>query len=113
MNPQINKFFGIKVSKTGIPVQNASDKQLTYKNDFSTQTFYTNSGAISFGVTSDNDLGMETIDSDGFTLFKMDGQTWFWFDKNTGKNVMQVGLLPDGTYGWAVATEGNDIRDSF
>lgn len=39
MNPT-NNFFGIKVSKNGIPVNQASDKQLVYKDDFSTKTYF-------------------------------------------------------------------------
>lgn len=40
-----NNFFGIKVSKAGIPVSQASDKQLVYKDDFSTKTYYDNTNA--------------------------------------------------------------------
>lgn len=40
-----NNFFGIKVSKAGIPVNQASDKQLIYKDDFSTKTYYDNTNA--------------------------------------------------------------------
>lgn len=40
-----NNFFGIKVSKAGIPVNQASDRQLIYKDDFSTKTYYDNTNA--------------------------------------------------------------------
>lgn len=114
MNPNNpNKFFGVKVSKPGINVNNASDSQLIYKNDYSTQTFYGTTGNIGFGVLADGNLGMQVTDSSGFVLFKMEGQTWYWYDKTTGKNVMQVGLLPDGTYGWAVAATGYNVSDGF
>lgn len=108
------KFFGMKVSQSGIPVQQATDNQLIYKNDFSSQTFYAQDGrAISFGNLTDGTLGMEVTDSSGNVLFKLDGQTWFWYDGNSGKNVMQVGKLPDGSYGWAVATPGKNVADGF
>ena len=108
-----NQFFGQKVSKPGINVNSASDSQLVYKNDWSQQTFYAADGSIAFGILSDGTLGQEITDSSGFVLFKMSGSTWYWYDKNTNKNVMQVGLLPDGSYGWAVATPGNNVADTF
>ena len=43
----------------------------------------------------------------------MSGQTWYWYDPNTGYNVMQVGLLPDGTYGFAVANAGYNVADGY
>lgn len=54
-----NNFFGVKVSKTGIPVQNASDKQLVYKDDFSTKTYYdlTNSRMLE-GLLPDGSYGL-------------------------------------------------------
>jgi hypothetical protein len=109
----VNNFFGIKVSKQGVPVYQASDSQLLYKNDFSTQTFFASSGNIAFGVLSDGGLGQQITDSTGFVLFKLEGQTWFWYDKTTNKNIMQVGLLPDGTYGWAIAKAGYNVADGF
>ncbi len=40
-NPNsIQNFFGIKISKPGINVANASDKQLVYKDNFSSKTYY-------------------------------------------------------------------------
>lgn len=107
------KFFGIKVSKPGIPVQKASDNQLIFKNDFTTQTFFADNGSISFGTIDNDQLGMQITDSSGFVLFNLTGQTWNWYDKTTGKNVMQVGLLPDGTYGWAIAKPGKNVADGF
>lgn len=109
-----SQFFGQKVSKPGINVNQASDSQLLYKNDWSAQTFYAEDGsAISFGTNDDGTLGMQVKDNSGFVLFKMNGTTWLWYDKNTGNNVMQVGLLPDGSYGWAVAPVGQDVAQGF
>lgn len=110
---QPNKFFGIKVSKPNVNVNNANDNQLIFKNDFTTQTFFTDTGSLSFGTISNNQLGMQITDSSGFVLFTMTGNTWNWYDKTTGKNVMQVGLLPDGTYGWAIAKPGKNVSEGF
>ena len=106
-----NTFFGIKVSKPGINVNSAGDSQLIYKNDYSAETFYTDTGSMLFGKNANGSLGMTLADSSNFTLFTMNGQTWSWYDKTTGKNVMQVGLLPDGTYGMAIAKTGFNVSD--
>lgn len=58
-------------------------------------------------------VGLSVVDDSGFTLFKMDGPTWFWYDKTTKKNIMQIGLLPDGSYGWAVAAPGYNVADGI
>ena len=137
MNPTNanSDFFGQKVSIPGVPVNQASDSQLVYKNDWSTQTWYgkgsetlkvgslgssaygmsvpASKGTLNFGLLSDGSLGIQVQDTTGYILFEMTGQTWFWYDKTTGKNVMQVGLLPDGTYGWAVAASGYNVSDGF
>lgn len=51
--------------------------------------------------------------TDSQLLFKMDMDTWFWYDANTGKNVMQVGKLEDGEYGWDVALEGYNVSEVY
>lgn len=204
MSPKSNQnnFFGVKVSKPGINVNNASDSQLIYKSDYSTDTWYgdyyksleigqigtasslaygmnvynskgdvsltlgqlsngdygmdvfngsgglsltlgqissgygmdvfngsggiattlgelgsssygmsvpASNGTIYFGLLSDGNLGIQVQDTTGYILFEMTGQTWFWYDKTTSTNVMQVGLLPDGTYGMAVAKPGQNV----
>lgn len=70
-------------------------------------------GTIDFGNISNSQLGMQVIDDTGYVLFEMTGQTWYWYDKTTNTNVMQVGLLPDGTYGMAVAENGYNVADGF
>lgn len=113
MTPQSPTNFGIKVSKAGVNVNNATDNQLLYKNDYNAETFFGSTGSISFGNLMNGGQGMQVVDSTGFVLFELQGQTWYWYDKNYGTNVMQVGLLPDGSYGWAVATQGNNVADAF
>lgn len=111
----VNNFFGVKISQTGVPVNQATDKQLTYKLDYNTgtQTFFGQNGnTINFGTNPDGSIGMNAQNSSGQVLFELNGVTWFWFDQN-GKNIMQVGQLPDGTFGWAVAVPGQNVADSF
>jgi hypothetical protein len=59
MQPQSNQFFGIKVSKPNVNVNQANDKDLVFKNDFSTQTFYDDTNPrILLGKLPNNDYGM-------------------------------------------------------
>lgn len=138
MQPQNaqNNFFGIRVSKPGINVNNAGTSGLIYQSDYSTNTWYdgsgnpviqqgllpsgnygmeatTGTGSFTFGTLTDGTLGIQSQDSNGNVLFEMNGSTWYWYDITTGKNVMQVGLLPDGSYGWAVAASGYNVSDGF
>lgn len=52
-------FFGTKVSKPGVPVQVATDKQLVFKNDYTTTTWYDTANArIVEGKLPDGSYGM-------------------------------------------------------
>lgn len=54
-----NNFFGIKVSKFGVPVNQANDDNLVYKDDFSTKTYFDNTTArIVEGLLPDSTYGM-------------------------------------------------------
>lgn len=143
-NNTSNSFFGVKVSLPGFNVNNASDTELLYKNDYSTETYYDSQGnpvvqlgslangayglqtatsgsdgnivygAFTSFVTGETAYGLQMTDTNGDVIFEMNGQTWYWFDPNNGYvNNMQVGKLPDGTYGWAVATTGNSVADAY
>src|SRR5271165_4952009 len=118
-NSNVNNFFGIKVSKPGVNVNNAGANDLLYSNNYSQETFSAQEGNITFGIfksaiSGQTTAGLQITDSSGNVLFELDAQTWFWFDPNNGfVNVMQVGLLPDGSYGWAVATPGHNVSESF
>lgn len=46
-------------------------------------------------------------------LFKMDLATWYWYDPSNSKNIVQIGVLPDGTGGEAVAVAGLNVSDAF
>lgn len=119
--PQGNQtgFFGVKVSQPGVNVNSAGADQLLYQNDYTAQTFFGSTGNISFGqftsqLTGQLTLGMQIIDSNGNSIFEMDGTTWSWFDPTHNyNNNMQVGLLPDGNYGWVISTPGNTVADIY
>lgn len=55
-----NDFYGIKVSIPGINVSQASDKQLLYQNNYSTETFFDGSGnaRVLLGQLPDNSYGL-------------------------------------------------------
>ncbi len=113
-----NQFFGVKVSQPGVNVNTAQDNELLYQNNYATQVFYLQDGStIAYGqitsaLTGGTVLGQQTIDTGGNVTFEQDGSTQNWFDKN-GKNIMRVGLLPDGTYGWVVVQPGTNVDDAF
>lgn len=72
--------------------------------------FFTSSGTLISKSTSTTDF---KYDTSGNLIFKNDGQTQFVYDETTGKNIIQIGKLPDGSYGWAVAKVGNNVADAF
>lgn len=51
--------------------------------------------------------------SDEELLFKMDIETWYFYDPNYGTNVMQLGRLPNNKYGYVVAKEGSNVDDGY
>lgn len=74
----------------------------------------TDTSGLVFKISSSGGvLQLSVVDGSSFTLFTLDGSTWKWYDKTTNKNVMQVGKLPDNTYGWAVAATGQNVADGF
>lgn len=51
--------------------------------------------------------------TDSQLLFKMDIETWYWYDANSTKNIMQLGKLPDSTYGHTTAKQGYNVADIY
>lgn len=52
-------FFGLKISKPGVPVASATDKQLVLKDDYTTRTYYDNNNSrILLGQLPDSSYGM-------------------------------------------------------
>lgn len=53
------------------------------------------------------------FNSDGALVSKIEGPTQYVYDITTGKNIIQIGKLPDGTYGMAVAKAGYNVSDGI
>ncbi len=62
-------------------------------------------------------ISMDGIDvtqaSDSQLIFKMDMNTWFFYEPSTGRNYMQFGILPDGTGGQVITPAGVSVGDVF
>lgn len=62
---------------------------------------------------TEGQLGIAFYSSDGTLISKTTAETHYIYDKDTGKNVMQIGKLPDDTYGWATAASGYNVSDGI
>lgn len=60
-----------------------------------------------------NEYGFFSLDAGGNVVMKIVLGTWYVDDPSQNLNVMQAGVLPDGTVGWAVASEGKNVADGF
>lgn len=66
-----------------------------------------------FGMKVSIDGVDVTKATDDQLLFKMDLSTWYFYDPTTKKNSVQIGILPNGNGGVAVAKSGNNVADAF
>lgn len=67
-----------------------------------------------FGIKISIDGVDVTKATDDQLLFKMDLQTWYFYNPDDDNhNVVQLGILPDGNGGIAVAKPGYDVEDAF
>lgn len=57
--------------------------------------------------------GFFVVDGSGNIVMKIIGPTRYIYDITTGKNIIQDGKLPDGTYGLAIAKSGYNISDAI
>jgi hypothetical protein len=75
----------------------------------------TNGGTIGMGsipnVTAQ--IGFFATDTDSSLLFKIVNGTLYFYDKDTSVNYMQIGVLPDGSTGMAVAKSGYSVGDAI
>lgn len=62
-------------------------------------------------IPGSTDLGFYTLDAAGNVIQKIVGPTRYVYDLSTGKNIMQDGKLPDGTYGQDTAKAGFNVSD--
>jgi len=73
-------------------------------------------GTIGFGAipgSNTNEFGFFSTDSDGTLIMKIVDGTWYVYRPEDNTNVMQSGILPDGTAGWAVAADGYEVSEGF
>lgn len=67
----------------------------------------------SFGIK----ISQEGVDvmkaSDDELLFKMDLETWDWYDATAGTNPIRIGKMPDGSYDIVVSPPGSNVDDAF
>lgn len=102
-----------------VPVEATSDRvtpgQVATGTTRGTQTYMNTDGSyMTMGlIPNSTDFGIAFFDKSGTLISKTTSSTQYVYDKTTGKNVMQVGKLPDGTYGWAIAKVGFNVADGF
>lgn len=70
-------------------------------------------GMGSIPDSTTNEYGFFSLDENGRVIMKIVLGTWYVNDPDVGLNVMQSGILPDNTIGWAVAGDGKDVEDGF
>lgn len=68
--------------------------------------------AIIINVGSDGIPKLQTLSPDGTVTKQTIEGTDYYYDAN-GKNYMQIGILPDGSSGFAVAASGYNVADGF
>jgi hypothetical protein len=59
------------------------------------------------------EFGFFSLDSNSNLIMKIVGPTQFVYDLTTNKNIIQIGRLPDGSYGMAVAKSGFNVSDGI
>lgn len=73
--------------------------------------------SIGMGVipgSTTNEFGFFSLDDEGNVIMKIvNGTRYIYNPQDDFNNVMQDGLLPDGSGGWAVAAEGENVDDGF
>jgi hypothetical protein len=118
MPPTSSKsFFGIKVSKFGVPVNQATDQNLIYKDNFSTKTYFDNTTArIIEGLLPDGTYGM-LVSKVGFDVRTATG-TNLVFNSNqdifkiVSKVSMNLSIVTTGT-GTAVGSTSTPHNLSY
>lgn len=99
-----------------IDIINGFQNSITFADGSSRRMFI---GYMKDGWGSGKDFGIKIskpgVDvmsaSESDLLFKMDIETWFWYDANTSKNVMQIGKLVDSTYGFDVVESDYNVAE--
>ena len=82
----------------------------------STRSVYNSSGQIQIvdGLLSTGEYGTAYYDTNGKIVQKIVAGTRYIYDPSNGyNNIMQDGILPDGSGGWVVATPGNTVQEIY
>jgi hypothetical protein len=59
-------------------------------------------------------FGVDASDPNNFRIvWKIIGATRYIYNLDDDTNIMQDGRLPDGSYGWFVAAEGENVEDAI
>lgn len=80
------------------------------------QIIVTSDGNSSLGMGSipgTSEFGFFSLDASGNLIMKIINGTLYVYDPISGKNTVQVGKLPDSTYGAAGANSGFNVADGF
>lgn len=62
---------------------------------------------------STGQVGFFATDTDGSLLYKVVNGTLYFYNKDTSVNYMQIGVLPDGSTGMAVAKAPYNVGDAI
>ena len=76
----------------------------------------TDGSTVGIGIipgTTTNEFGFFALDSNKNLVMKIVNGIYYTYDITNNKNVMQIGKLPDSTYGMAVAKTGYNVSDGI
>lgn len=89
------------------------DSILSGQNRGTQRVSNTDGSYVLVGNLPDNTFGIGFFDANNNLVSKNIGQTQYVYDITTGKNIIQIGKLPDGTYGFVAAKTGLNVADAF
>jgi hypothetical protein len=102
-----------------VPVAPETDRvaprQVATGTQRGTQTIMNTDGSyVTLGlIPNSNDFGVAFFDATDHLISKNTATTQYIYDVASGKNIIQIGKLPDGTYGMAVAKSGYNVSDAI
>jgi hypothetical protein len=64
-------------------------------------------------IPNTTEFGFFSLDASGNLVMKIVNGTLYVYDPSSGKNTVQVGKLPDSTYGAAGANTGFNVAQGF
>ena len=73
----------------------------------------TDGSTVGIGTMPTGEFGFFGTDTAGNVVFKIIGSTFYVNDIVNNTNVMQIGKMPDGSYGTAIAKVGKNVSDIF